>query len=107
MHHPFELDLPTLKTIELTLAQPLVDEEAEIIQGGRRAVSQTLTAPQPPRESGEDGGVVTTLAVGEEGGSYTTLALGEEGGGEGCFPSLTFPEIPSPALPTWPTGETD
>lgn len=107
MHHPFELDLSTLKTIESAFTQPLVDEEAETIQGGRRAVSQTLTAPQPPSEAGEDGGVMTTMAVGEEGGSYTTLALNEEGGSQGCFPSFTFPQIPSPTLPTWPAGEAD
>lgn len=104
MHHPFELDLPALKAIASTLAQPLVDEEAETIQGGRHAVSQTLTAPRPPSESGEDGGgVMTTMAVGEEGGTYTTLALREEGGDQSCFPTVNLPNLPAIALPSFPS----
>jgi hypothetical protein len=103
MHHPFELDLPALKAIESTLTQSLADEEAETIQGGRQAVSQTLTAPRPPSESGEDGGgVMTTMAVGEEGGTYTTLALGEEGGDHSCLPTVNLPGLPSIVLPSFP-----
>lgn len=81
MQHPFGLDLSTLKSIDLRIAVPLVDQEAETIQGSTRAVSQTLTAPQPPHESGEDGGgVMTTMAVGEEGGGdHTTLPRRESG----------------------------
>lgn len=100
MHHPFASDLSILKSIELKLTEPLVDEEAATIQGGRRTVSQTLTAPQPPHESGEDGGVMTTMAVGEEGGGcYTTLAMGEEGGMGGGFPPMAFPKFPQPEFP--------
>lgn len=103
MDHPFELDLSTLKAVEFNIVEPLADTEAEMIQGGG-AISQTLTAPNPPSESGEDGGRATTLAVGEEGGdTYTTLAIGEEGGGNHSFPPMNLPDFLSMPLPDFPS----
>jgi hypothetical protein len=80
MMHPFNLDLSSLKMIDLTFETPLTNEEAQQIGGGRN----------------------TTKAIGEEGGwdfgyrpvfkprphpfpldkppMMTTMALGEEGG---------------------------
>lgn len=69
MHHPFELELSELETLNLEMPE-ITSEEAQKVIGG--AIS------------------ITTMATGEEGSEDpTTMATGEEGGGE-FFLTLAF-----------------
>ncbi|MBE9166115.1 hypothetical protein IQ238_00725 [Pleurocapsales cyanobacterium LEGE 06147] len=61
MHHPFELELSELETINFELEE-LTDEEAKKVAGGR--TFSTLAIGE------EGGGRITTMAIGEEGGDY-------------------------------------
>lgn len=87
MLHPFDLDLSSLKTIDLAFASPLTDEEARQVTGGRGNTTKAI---------GEEGGwdfghrpifkprpyptwldyppMMTTMALGEEGGSSLTYS---------------------------------
>ncbi|MBF2074659.1 MAG: hypothetical protein IGS50_12975 [Synechococcales cyanobacterium C42_A2020_086] len=88
MQHPFDLDLTSLKLIDLDFAEPLVAEQDETaLEGsGRRYTTLALGEEggysRPPRWKPEPTPPITTLALSEEGGHppITTLALGEEGG---------------------------
>ncbi|NJL42665.1 MAG: hypothetical protein HC935_03365 [Pseudanabaena sp. SU_2_4] len=77
MHHPFELEISDLETMDLDFEEHLTDENVLRVEGGI-AVGEYY----PPTPTIPSGSKPTTLALGEEGGGgYTTLALGEEGGG--------------------------
>lgn len=76
MNHPFDLDPAELEAMDLDFGEPLTDEEAAHIRGGRD---------------------VTTLALGEEGGCRPIRCIsapcpGSEGGGG--FPTRSFFDPP-------------
>jgi hypothetical protein len=102
MNHPFDLDPAELEAMNLDFGEPLTDEEAAHIRGGRDVTTlalgeeggckppiQCISAPCPGSEGGGGGGFprppidppATTLAIGEEGGGPWTKAWFEGGGG--------------------------
>ena len=83
MLHPFDLDLSSLKMIDLTFENPLTDEEAQQVTGGRSNTTKAIGEeggwdfghrpifkPRPHPIRFDTPPMLTTMALGEEGGSF-------------------------------------